>query len=251
MIIRNEQECQILREGGNLLGKILQKIAESVKPGITTLDLDNLAEKLILEAGGRPSFKGYKNGKDGVPFPASLCVSVNDEIVHGIPSDRILQKGDIVGLDIGMEYKGLFTDTAVTVGVGQITKENKHLISVTKKALQIGIASIKAGGHIGDIGEAIQKYVESKKFGVVRKLIGHGVGKKVHEDPEVPNWGERGVGSELVEGMVLALEPMVTIGSYELNLAENKWAWVTKDGKPAAHFEHTIVVTKTKAEIIT
>lgn len=251
MIAANEKEIEALRDGGHKLAQILASVVMIVRPGIKTIELDFLAEKSIRNAGGKPSFKNYKTRGAKSSYPASLCVSVNDEVVHAIPGGRELADGDIVGLDIGMEYKGFFTDMAVTVGVGTIDKKNKELINTTRRALEIGIAEAKAGAHIGDIGAAVQGYVEGEGFGVVRELVGHGVGRAVHEDPEVPNWGRRGTGPEIVDGMVLALEPMITIGSPRVQVSPDGWAWKTQDGKNSAHFEHTILITKTGAEILT
>ncbi len=251
MKIQNSQQQKSLYDGGRHLANILARVAEQAVPGITTGELDSIAEELIRKAGGRPSFKNYKTEGTKMPYPASLCVSVNDEVVHGIPGKRVLLDGDIVGLDIGMEYEHIFTDTAVTVCVGKVSDEKNKLVEVTRRALEIGIGVVHDGVHIGDIGEAIQAYVEGEGFGVVRELVGHGVGDKVHEDPEIPNWGTRGTRGILSEGMVVALEPMVTMGSPKIKVSKDGWIWSTRDKKPAAHFEHTILVTKTGAEIIT
>jgi methionyl aminopeptidase len=251
MIVSGEKEIDALVDGGKKLAQILVEVAKIVRPGIATIELDRLAEKLIREAGGEPSFKNYKTRGAKSAYPASLCVSVNDEIVHAIPGAKVLIKGDIVGLDIGMQYKGFFTDMAITVGVGSINKENKKLIDTTRRALEIGIAKVRPGGRIGDIGAAIQGYAEGEGFGVVRELVGHGVGRAVHEDPEVPNWGRHGTGPEIVEGMVLALEPMITIGSPRVKVSPDGWTWSTESGKNSAHFEHTILITRRGAKILT
>lgn len=248
MIIKNQREFEILRKGGKKLAAILNNVARHAIAGVSARDLDALAEALILKAGGTPSFKGYKVIGTPIPYPGSLCVSINEEVVHGLPTDRVLKTGDIVGLDIGMWLEGLCTDTALTVLVGG--GANK-LIDATKKSLEIGIAQIRAGAHIGDIGFAIQKYLESEGFGVVRELVGHGVGRAVHEDPEIPNWGKKGSGLVLEEGMVIALEPMATDGGHEVKLSKDGWTWATRDGSHSAHFEHTVVVTKDGAEILT
>lgn len=250
--IKTLEEIKILKEGGKILAFILHEVAKKVKPGIATIELDALAEKLIRGAGGEPSFKNYKTRDDKIPYPASLCVSINDEVVHGIPSkDRILIEGDIVSLDLGMKYRSLYTDVAITVPVGEIDDGAKKIIEVCKKSLNKGIRSAKEGKHIGDIGFAIQTYVEKNKFNVVRVLVGHGVGYKAHEEPEIPNFGEKGAGEILKEGMVLALEPMIAEGSHEIILSRDNWTWKTKDGSLSAHFEHTIVVTKQGGEILT
>lgn len=251
MTVRNQKEIEILSEGGGKLAAVLNELKKEIRPGLTTKELDKLAEKLILEAGGEPSFKGYGANGAKNPFPASLCVSINNEVVHGIPAEREFKNGDIVGLDIGMKYKNLFTDMAETVLIGEVDELGEKLVKVTKKALEIGISEIRPGARTGDIGAAIQKFVEKKGFGVVRELVGHGVGAKVHEDPEIPNWGRAGTGAALKEGMVVAIEPMVTEGSYGIFLAPDGWTWKTKDGSRAAHFEHTILVTRDGAEILT
>ncbi|OGF64098.1 type I methionyl aminopeptidase [Candidatus Giovannonibacteria bacterium RIFCSPHIGHO2_01_FULL_45_24] len=248
MIIKNQKELKILREGGKKLAAILNEIAHHAVAGVSARELDALAEKLILKAGGKPSFKGYRTDNVLTSYPASLCVSINDEVVHGLPTDKVLKNGDVVGLDIGMWYKGLCTDTALTVLVGSGTNK---LIEATKKSLEIGIAQISAGAHVGDIGFAIQNFLEKENFGVVRELVGHGVGRAVHEDPEIPNFGKKGTGAELVEGMVIALEPMATDGSPKVKISPDCWTWVTRDGSRAAHFEHTVAVTKDGAEILT
>lgn len=250
-LIKSQKEIDILAEGGKRLAEILQKVAEAVASGITTKELDRLAESLILSCGGTPSFKGYKTSNARTAYPASLCTSVNDEVVHAIPSKRILEEGDIIGLDIGMRYKGLFTDTAVTVGVGAIDSDSKKLIDVAEGALAIGIACVRVGARVGDVGSAIQNYVESHGFGVVRELVGHGVGHAVHENPEIPNWGQKKHGIKLVEGMVLALEPMVTAGDYKVVLDTDGWTWRTQDSSRAAHFERTVVVTKDGVRVLT
>ena len=230
-LIKSQKEIQALLEGGKKLADVLQSVVELVRPGVTTKELDELAEKLITACGGTPSFK---------------------EVVHGIPSEkRVLKEGDIIGLDIGMKYQGLFTDMAVTVGVGRIDADSQKLIDVTHESLEKGIAEVHPGARIGDIGEAVQVFVESNGFGVVRELVGHGVGHAVHEDPEVPNFGKKGQGLKLEEGMVLALEPMVTARSPRVLLAKDEWTWKTKDGSRAAHFEHTVVVTKDGVRVLT
>ncbi|OGF62673.1 type I methionyl aminopeptidase [Candidatus Giovannonibacteria bacterium RIFCSPHIGHO2_01_FULL_45_33] len=251
MIIKNTKELDILREGGKRLAAVLVEAAKAAKDGITTKELDELAEKLILKTGGKPSFKGYKVHGAPMPYPGTICISINEEVVHGIASDRKLKNGDIVGLDIGMWYGGLCTDTAMTLAVGPPSGGATALISATKKSLEVGIAQVRPGAKLGDIGFAIQRYLEKEGFGVVRELVGHGVGKAVHEEPEIPNWGKKGEGDELSEGMVIALEPMTTEGNFKVKLAKDGWTWVTRDGSRSAHFEHTLVVTKTGAEVLT
>jgi len=242
--IKTPEEIKILQEGGKKLVSVLYQVAEMVGPGVVTAELDKMAERLIKEAGGEPSFKNYKTDEDKIPYPASLCVSINDEVVHGIPGPRKIKDGDIVSLDLGMKYKNFYTDMAITVGTGKI-------IEVAKKSLEEGIKVIKQGAHIGDIGFAIQSYVEKNGFNVVRQLVGHGVGHNPHEEPEVPNFGKKGTGEILKQGMVLALEPMITAGNPEVILSDDNWTWKTKDGSLAAHFEYTVVVTKNGVEILT
>jgi methionyl aminopeptidase len=251
MRIKNEKELKILREGGRRLANIMDIISQIAAPGIVTAELDRRAEELILKQGGQPAFKGYKTADAKIPYPSSLCVSVNDEIVHALPSSRILKDGDIVGLDLGMKWEGFYTDMAVTVPIGNVDEKSSRLIAVTKKALALGIGAIKDGGRVGDIGFAIESYVKSKRFYVVRELVGHGVGRAVHEKPEIPNWGKKEAGFLLEEGMVLALEPMVNVGTEKIKLAKDGWAWKTADGSRSAHFEHTALVTKIGAEILT
>ena len=244
MVIKNENDIKLLREGGKILARVLRIVAEAVRPGSTTRELDEIAEREIRSVGGKPSFKGYKTHGAKSAYPASLCVSVNDEIVHGVPSERILKEGDIVGLDIGMEYGGVFTDTATTVPVGKIDKAARKLLRVTKEALAVGIREARAGNRIGDIGAAIQEHLEKNGFGVVRELVGHGVGRAVHEEPEIPNWGKRGAGRILEVGMVLALEPMATEKNPAIKIGKDGWVWLTRDGSRSPHFEHTVFITK-------
>lgn len=250
--IKTEKEIEIMAEGGKILKEILQNLASAVKPGVTTLELDKLARELVLswskkmpEAKIQSSFSGYRG------YPAFLCVSVNDEVVHGVPSERKIKDGDVVGLDFGVVYKGFHTDSALTVGVGKISKEAEKLISVTKEALDIGIQEARAGQTTGDIGYAIQRHVEKNGFSVVRELVGHGVGRKLHEEPYVPNYGKKGRGEILKEGMTIAIEPMVTANRPEVVLSDDNWTYKTKDGSLAAHFEHTLAITKSSPVVLT
>jgi len=243
--IKTPSEIQIMKEGGKILAKIMKKLEKQVRPGITTKELDRAVEALILKYGTEPSFKGYKG------FPACLCTSVNEEIVHVIPSDRDLKEGDIVSLDLGILYKGFHSDMAITVPVEKISPEAQHLIRTTKKALKRGIKKVRPGNTIGDIANTIQRYIEGQGLGVVRELCGHGIGKNIHEDPQIPNYGKRRTGSELVEGMVICLEPMVTIGDWKIKKAKDGYGFQTKDGSLSAHFEHTIAVVKEGAEVLT
>lgn len=252
--IKTPEEIALIREGGKILAQILIDLSRTVKPGIKTIELDRLAESLVLKYGVVAAFKNYKpsfNSGDQDGYPASVCVSVNEEVVHGIPGNRILAEGDIVSLDMGVLYKGYFTDAAITVGVGKISPIAQRLIDVTKKSLELGIAQAKIGNHLGDIGSAIQKYVEANGFSVVRDLVGHGVGKFIHEEPEIPNFGKPGTGLKIKEGMVLAFEPMVNAGTYKVKTLSDGWTFVTQDKKKSAHFEHTVAITKNGSEIMT
>jgi methionyl aminopeptidase len=249
-LIKSQTEIDIIAEGGKLIHDILYETAELCKPGVSTWELNEFAEKEIAKIGGRPSFKNFGDKKN--PFPAGLCTSVNSVVVHGIPSRQtILKDGDIISLDIGMEYKGLFTDTAITVPVGKISDIAKKLIEVTKKSLFAAIDRAKAGNRIGDIAYATQKTAEDAGFSVIRDLVGHGVGYAVHEDPMVPNFGKKGTGEVLREGMVLAIEPMVCEHEYFVDFEPDGWTISTRDGGLSAHFEHTIAITKNGARILT
>ncbi len=249
-LIKTPEEINIIGEGGRLLHNILHSTAELIKPGISTWELNEFAEQEITRVGGKPSFKNYGPKKN--PFPAGLCTSVNSVVVHGIPSrDVILRDGDIIGLDIGMEYKSLFTDTAITVPVGKISDVAKRLLETTKKSLSAAIAQVRSGNRIGDIAFCAQTTAESAGFSVVRDLVGHGVGYEVHEDPMVPNYGKKGTGEVLREGMVLAIEPMLCEFDYFVVFEPDGWTISTKDGGLSAHFEHTVAVTKTGMRILT
>jgi methionyl aminopeptidase len=243
--IKTQEEIEIIAEGGKILASTLKEVEKMVKPGITTLELDRDCEALILSKGGKPGFKGY----DG--FPYSLCASVNENIVHGYPSNYALKEGDIIGLDLGVLYKGYNTDMAITVPVGKVSFEAKRLINVTKKSLRLGIKKAKVGNTIGDIGNTIQRFVEDQGFGIVRDLCGHGIGKNLHEDPKIPNFGKRGAGEKIVEGMVICIEPMVTAGDYNIKKSKDGYGFATKDDSLSAHFEHTLVITKKGARVLT
>ena len=243
--LKSEKEIQIMAEGGKILATVLKEIEKMVKPGISTIELDRAAEALILKHGALPAFKGYEG------FPYSLCASVNEIIVHGFPSDRILKEGDIIGLDLGVLYKGYNTDMAVTVPVGNVSFEAKRLIMVTKKALKRGIKKVRSGVTTGDVGNTIQRYIEDQGLGVVRDLCGHGIGKEVHEDPRIPNFGARHKGEVLEEGMVICIEPMVTVGDWRIKTAKDGYGYATKDGSLGAHFEHTMAVTKDGVRVLT
>jgi len=245
-IIKSVEEIAVMREAGRIVAIVLQKMSEAVKPGIKTRQLNDLAEKELGRwKGARASFKGY-NG-----FPASICASVNDEIVHGIPDGRVLKEGDIVSLDFGVIYKGFQGDAALTVGVGQVSPEAVRLMEVTRECLAQGIAAARDGGTLGDIGVAIQNYAEWKGYNVVREYSGHGIGRDMHEDPLVPNFGSKGVGLKLKKGMTLALEPMVNAGGWKTRQNANGWTVHTADNSLSAHFEHTIAIRSGEAEILT
>jgi methionyl aminopeptidase len=251
IIIKTPEEIEILREGGKILAEILAKVAEKVQPGISTWELDQYAYKLIREHDGDPAFLDYRPEGHQKPYPASLCSSVNSEIVHGIPKRGIiLKEGDIISIDLGIKHKGLFTDHAMTVPVGTISKRDQALIDDTREALEIGIWAARGGATTGDIGHAIESFVH-KRYGIVRELSGHGVGKKIHEDPYIPNYGKAGRGAKLVPGMVVAIEPMLTNGNPNIYVADDGYTVKTVDGSRAAHFEHTILITEGDAEILT
>lgn len=242
-----------MREGGKRHAFILNEVARSVRPGVSTQDLDLLAAKLIEEGGDKAAFLGYKPRGAKRPYPASICISVNDAVVHGIPNENpvVLKEGDTVTLDLGLVHKGLITDSAVTVGVGNIDAVAERLLKTTKEALDRGIRQAKPGHTTGHIGEAVETHVKSQGFTVVDELAGHGVGYKVHEDPFVPNYGRAGEGDPLVSGMVIAIEPIVNEGTGKVVLDKDGYTYRTKDGKKSAHFEHTIVITEKGCEILT
>jgi len=243
--IYSEKEIKIIREGGKILAKVIKKVSQCAKMGVATEDLDKVATDLIFKYNAEPSFRGFNN------YPATLCVSINEDIVHGVPSKRKLKPGDILTLDLGLKYKDYFSDMAITVILGKADKKVRKLMKVTKKSLDLAIKQAKVGNHLGDIGFAIQSYVEKNGFNVVRELIGHGVGKKVHEAPEIPNFGEKGEGVELKEGMVLAIEPMVSMGDWRIERSKDGFAYKTIDNSLSAHFEHTVAITKKGPKILT
>ena len=250
--INTPEEIEILRESGRRLAGVLRRVAEAVRPGVTTGELDALAEKLIRDGGDVPAFLQYKPIWGGRAYPATLCASVNDEIVHGIPSpDRVLKEGDIVGLDLGLAHKGLITDMAMTMPVGEVDDAARKLMNITQEALMVGIKTAKNGARVGDIGNAVSAFIKPYGYGVVEGLAGHGVGHHVHEDPEIPNYGQKGTGVELKSGMVVALEPMINEGSKQKYRDKDGFTYKTKDGKRSAHFEHTILITDGTAEILT
>ena len=246
--LKSAREIEILSRANVIVAEILQELKSRVAPGVTTLELDELAEELTYKKKAQPAFKGYTMA--GRVYPRTLCVSINDEIVHGIPSDRVLREGDIVGLDFGVIYEGYYGDSAVTVGVGKVSEEALRLTRVTEEALCKGIEQLHEGKRLGDLAWAIQSRVEGAGFSVVRAFVGHGIGRKLHEEPPVPNYGEPDRGLRLREGMVLAIEPMVNAGGYEVAIKEDGWTAVTRDGSLSAHFEHSVAITKNGPDIL-
>ncbi len=243
-LIKTAGEIEALREGGQILGHILKLLAEQVRPGVTTHFLDELARSEIEKAGAKPAFLGYKISQDTIPYPAALCASIDNEVVHCIPNkNRHLEEGQIIGLDLGVKYKGLYTDSALTIGVGKISSEAIRLIETTKLALQKGIGQAIPGKRIGDVAFAIEQIGRAERFGVITDLTGHGVGHAVHESPSVPNYGKPDTMEKLVPGMVLAIEPMFTTGTHLVRFMDDGWGVETADGSLAAHFEHTIAIT--------
>ncbi len=251
--IKTAEDIEAMREGGKRLATIMQKLVAMAKAGVTTKALDAYAEKLVREGGDTPSFLNYKPYGAKRAYPASLCVSINDEVVHGIPNenDRVLKDGDIVSLDMGLIHEGYFLDHAVTIGIGTVAPESAKLIADTKEALMIGIKAARGGNTTGDIGYAIERFARPLGYGIVEELAGHGVGYEVHEDPYVPNTGEKGKGAKLKPGMTLAIEPMLNLGTARVQLAKDGYTYRTEDGKPSAHFEHTVLISKGGAEILT
>lgn len=243
--IKSEKEIQIMAEGGEILAKVMKELEGKVSPGIGTDELGRAAEALIFSFGGECSFKGYQG------YPSCLCASVNEEIVHAVPSERKLKEGDIISLDLGVKWKGFHTDMAVTLPVGEIDEKTQKLIEVTRESLEAGIRELKPGVRIGDIERAIQERVEKDGFNVVRDLCGHGIGRDIHEPPQILNYGKRGTGLEIKEGMVICLEPMVVAGDWRLKRSKDGFGYETRDGSLSAHFEHTIAVTKDGPKILT
>lgn len=245
-ILKEPKDIALLRDSGKILVEAIQLVQAQTKAGISTAELDALAKKSIERHGAQPAFLGYHG------YPASICISINEEVVHGIPKkDRIIVDGDVVGLDIGVSYRGFFTDHAVTVAVGNVDAKVQSLLTVTQQSLLAGIDQAKSGNRIGDIGAAIEKVLTPKGYGIIRQLCGHGVGRAVHEEPEIPNYGKKGTGVRIVSGMVLAIEPMVALGGWEVETLDDGWTVVTADGSVSAHFEHTVLVTDHGPEIMT
>ncbi len=246
IVLKSEREIVLMRRGGHILADVIDMLRERVKPGLSTLEVDEEVEAFIRARGATPAFKGYRG------FPATVCISINEEVVHGIPSaHRRMKEGDIVGFDLGCIVEGYFADCAVTLPLGDIPPRVQELLDVTRESLEQAIAECRPGRRLSDVSHAVQRHVEPHGFGVVRTFVGHGIGRALHEEPQVPNFGEPGRGPQLKPGMVLALEPMVTLGSYDVTILEDGWTAVTKDGSLAAHFEHTVAVTEEGPEVLT
>ncbi|ADU52352.1 methionine aminopeptidase, type I [Thermaerobacter marianensis DSM 12885] len=244
--LKSEREIRLMREAGRIVAAVLRELAAALRPGITTADLDRLAERLIREAGAEPAFKGYQG------FPASICTSINDEVVHGIPSaHRVIREGDVVSIDVGARYQGYYGDSAATFAVGTVPEEVRRLLEVTRQSLAAGIAAARAGNRLGDIGHAVQQHVEAAGFSVVRDYAGHGIGRAMHEDPQVPNYGRPGTGLRLRPGLVIAIEPMVNAGGHAVKTDPDGWTVRTVDGSLSAHFEHTVLITGGEPEVLT
>lgn len=243
--IKNKDEIEKMKKAGHIAALVLETIKKEIKPGMTTSQINKRAEEIILENKAACSFKGFGG------YPAATCISINEEVVHGIPNNRAVKDGDLVGIDVGVYYLGYHADTAITIGVGEISKQKQNLLDITLQSLKKGIAMVKPGIHLGDVQSIIQTTIESVGFGVIRDLSGHGIGTELQEPPSIPNFGKKGTGLILQEGMTIALEPMVSIGDYNVRVKPDGWTVATSDGSPSAHFEHTIAVTKNGAEIMT
>ena len=251
ILIKTKKEIDYIRESCRIVAEVLQLVKSHVKPGISTKELDTIADDYILSNNAIAAFKGYSQGGSSIDYPASLCTSIDDAVVHGIPSDRVLKDGEILSIDVGVNKNGYFGDAALSVPVGEVSEEKKKLLEVTEKSLYLGIEQARADNRVHDISAAVQEFVEANGFSIVRDLCGHGVGKFLHEDPAVPNFGKKGTGPKLKKGMTIAIEPMVNIGTYRVNTAQDGWTILTADGSASAHFEHTIVINDSKAEILT
>ncbi len=243
--LKSEAELEIMRQTGKILGRMIKKIEGFTREGVTTGEIDRFVQELAEEEGVSPAFKGYRG------FPAAICTSVNEEIVHGIPGERRLKAGDILSLDLGINYRNFFCDAAVTLAIGEVDSGKKKLIEVTRKSLAEGIRQAQPNNHLSDISYAIQNYAEKNGFAVVRQFVGHGIGKNLHEEPEIPNFGRPHQGPLLKSGMVLAIEPMINMGTWESQILDDGWTAVTKDKLPSAHFEHTVAVTENGPEVLT
>lgn len=247
--LKTDEEVELLRQANLLIGKVFGELVKVIKPGVTTRQLDTIAEEFIRDHGAEPVFKNFPNPY-GPPFPASICASVNEQVIHGIPNDRPLEEGDIVSIDCGTRLNGFCGDSCYTFPVGDITDETRKLLQTTKEALYKGIEQAVAGHRIGDISNAVQQHCEAQGYGVVREFVGHGVGHEMHEDPQVPNYGKRGQGKLLKSGMCIAIEPMITMGKKEIYMQEDKWGIITRDRKWAAHYEHSLCIRKGQADIL-
>jgi methionyl aminopeptidase len=244
--LKSVREVGLMRQAGHILADVMDRLRVGVKPGMSTLEIDEDVEEFIRDRGAKPAFKGYRG------FPATVCISINEEVVHGIPSaQRRVKEGDIVGLDLGCIVEGYYADCAFTLAIGEVPPRVQQLLDVTRESLELGIKECRPGRRLSDVSHAIQQHVESHRFSVVRAFVGHGIGRALHEEPQVPNFGDPGRGPQLRPGMVLALEPMVTMGSWEVRILDDGWTAVTKDGSLAAHFEHTIAITETGPEVLT
>ncbi|MEN6488525.1 MAG: type I methionyl aminopeptidase [Smithella sp.] len=244
VILKLPEEIERARASSQIVAEVLNKLRDKVKPGVATKELDRFAEEIALKRGAKPAFKGYRG------YPYSLCTSVNEEVVHGMPSERMLKEGDIISLDFGVFYKGFFGDAAITLPVGKIAGSAQKLIEVTEQSLYAGIEQAKEGNRLGDISSSVQQIVEAPGFSVVRDFVGHGIGRNLHEDPQIPNYGKKGRGIELKSGMILAIEPMVNQGDYKVIILKDGWTVVTEDGKLSAHFEHSVAITENGPDIL-
>jgi len=245
IIIKSDKEIKGIKEASKILAETFEYVNDIIQEGMKTFDLDKKIEKFITKRNATPAFKGYRG------FPASSCISINEVVIHGIPTERAIKEGDLVGIDIGVQYRGFFSDAAYTFGIGNLKEESKKLINITKTALYNAIKVIKKDNRVGDISYIVQKTAEDAGFSIVRDFVGHGVGKSLHEDPAIPNFGEKGVGPRLKKGMTIAIEPMINAGSHKIKVLKDGWTVVTRDGKLSAHFEHTILISDTGPEILT
>lgn len=250
-LVKDPWELALMRQSGRRLAEVVAMLRESVRPGVTTAELDERAEAMVRKLGGVPSFKGYRIMDGIVPFPGTICASPNEQVVHGFPSERPLESGDLISIDVGLVYGGYHSDCAFSVAVGEVPDEVRRLLDVTEQSLYEGIAQAKPGHRIGDIGHAIQAHIQPHGFGIVREYVGHGIGRRLHEQPSVPNYGKPGHGNLLKSGMVIAIEPMVTLGDYRTRVLDDGWTVVTVDGSLAAHFEHTVAITPKGPEVLT
>ncbi len=251
ILIKTKKEIDYIRESCRIVAEVLQLVKSNVRPGVRTKELDIIADDYILSNNAKAAFKGYSQGGSSINYPASICTSIDDAVVHGIPGDRVLKDGEILSIDVGVNKNGYFGDAALSVAVGEISEQKKKLLEVTEKSLYLGIEHARNNNRVHDISAAVQKFVEANGFSVVRDLCGHGVGKFLHEDPAIPNFGKKGTGPKLKNGMTIALEPMVNIGTYQVKTASDGWTILTADGSASAHFEHTIVINDSKPEILT